>query len=71
MQEGQGGSGPSGNPAALRHEHSKAHHIGKSFASAHGHDHEGSHPAPMAGPQPGPENVSSTGVGPADSIDSM
>ena len=71
MQEGQGGSGPSGNPAALMHEHHKAHHIGKSFASAHGHDHQGSHPSPMAGPAPGPENVQSAGIGPQSDLDAQ
>lgn len=41
MIEGRGGESESMNPAALDHEHHKAHHIGKAFASAHGRSHEG------------------------------
>ena len=37
-------------PAAYEHEHSIAHSIGKSFASAHGHDHTGSQMSASAGP---------------------
>jgi hypothetical protein len=41
MEEGKGGQKEAMHPAALHHEHSKAHHIGKAFASAHGRSHEG------------------------------
>jgi len=41
MKEGSGGSEASMHPAALHHEHSKAHMVGKMFASSHGRSHEG------------------------------
>lgn len=42
--------GVSDVPPAYNHEHSQSHAIGKSFASAHGHDHTGSQVAASAGP---------------------
>lgn len=56
--EGKGGADISMNPAALDHDHHKAHHIGKAFSSAHGHSHHGMEVPASAGPQPGPENES-------------
>lgn len=41
LKEGSGGAGHSMNPAALLHEHSKSHMVGKAFAASHGKDHEG------------------------------
>jgi hypothetical protein len=50
MKEGKGGSAESMHPAALNHEHSKSHHVGRAFSQAHGHSHEGMAPAASAGP---------------------
>lgn len=41
---------PAQMPPALNHEHSIAHSIGKSFASAHGADHTGAQMSASAGP---------------------
>ncbi len=43
-------SGHPATPAAWGHEQSIAHSIGKSFASAHGHDHTGHELKSSAGP---------------------
>lgn len=56
--EGSGGEAASMHPAALDHDHSKSHHIGKAFASAHGHAHHGQEVPASAGPSAGPDNNS-------------
>lgn len=57
--EGKGGADASMHPAALDHDHSKSHHIGKAFSGAHGHDHKGMQVDASAGPSAGPTNNSS------------
>jgi len=54
--EGKGGEAASMHPAALDHDHSKSHGIGKAFAGAHGHQHHGMVVSPSAGPSAGPTN---------------
>ena len=62
MSEGKGGSKEAMHPAALQHEHAKAHHIGMAFASAHGKSHEGGLGGATApSPCPGPEDVAGAG----------
>lgn len=41
LKEGKGGADVSMHPAALHHEHSKAHMVGKAFAASHGKAHDG------------------------------
>lgn len=41
LKEGCGGQMESMHPAALQHEHSKAHMVGKAFSASHSKDHQG------------------------------
>ena len=49
-KEGTGGKHHSELPAAFKHEHSKSHGVGQTFAAAHGADPQGSLVSPAAGP---------------------
>jgi hypothetical protein len=41
LKEGKGGADVSMHPAALHHEHSKSHMVGKAFSASHGKSHDG------------------------------
>lgn len=60
LKEGIGGADKSMHPAALQHEHSKAHMVGKAFAAAHGKSHEG-HYGGASEPQSSPASVNQPG----------